>query len=165
MLSFRWPRWPFVRTHAKQLDRVQKAMYRSILGFKQGPSDDAGSFYRRVYRTTNAYFRERGLWSVLWAKSVLAWIVHVVRNSNLSCWSTALLQLVPVNELARRRTQFQGRTQTRATPGFVNKQYLDCVVDAYEYLCEQNIPTAFVFDRAVLSDGTPADFETLMQHL
>ena len=133
--------------------------------FKQGPSDDVGSLNRRVYRTTNAHCRERGLWSILWAKSVLAWIVHVVRNSNLSCWSTALLQLVPVNELARRRTQFQGRTQTRATPGFVNKRYLECVVDAYESLCEQHIPTAFVFDRAVLSDGTLSTIETLMQHL
>ena len=63
VLSFRWPRWPFVRSHAKRIDRVQKAMYRSILAFKPSPGEDVGAYWRRVHRTTNVHCCERGLWS------------------------------------------------------------------------------------------------------
>ena len=123
--------------------------------------DDVASYSRRLKREAADNCRLLGSWSVRWAKAVIAWGVHIVRNTAKACWSNSLLSYLPLSELSNRRTLQYGRPLTRASPGFICRRWTESVREAARYLDEQSVSLHSIFDGTFLEEGSPRDVESL----
>ena len=129
ILSFRLTRWPFLKSRALQLDRIQRQMLAFMLRLHPLTGQDATDFKRWRARETGKPQREAGKWSVLWAASVINWNEHLHRARNSDTWAAQLMCLRSPEELRRRRAEF-GRPNTRLRSGWIHARWFESVEHA-----------------------------------
>ena len=137
---FRTSRWPFNKTLATRLDAIQCKMVRHVIRIPPLAHESSDTFHRRASKAVKHICRERGLWSVRWARAVISWGCHIIRNSSESVWCYPLLSIRTRCELEARRTEFSGRPGTRAQSGFIRKRWPDSLPAAMEYLQKSFFP-------------------------
>ena len=136
--SFRWSRWPFQHCKAARLDGVQRKMVGILLGSRPTSGESFDSYVRRRHRTTSRLATKHGLWSKMWASSVISWGSHVDRGHDRGAWSRPLLQWHDLDWLERQRRAassgpFESRTRTRAYRGGVHRRWSEGHVAASMY--------------------------------
>ena len=164
ILSFRWARWPFHMSVAKDLDRLQRNMLRQIFRCVRFPGETDAFYFRRSARYVGAIQREIGSWSREWALSICLWAAHLMRNTKHSVWSAQLLNVRPASELQLLRSQNAGSPMTRISSGYCAKRWSESVINAIAYLRQDHLPRKLcvkineLFDQQCTADIAPLDF-------
>ena len=138
ILNFRFSRWPFSKSRAKSLDRVQRKMISICLGLRCLVNESGESFVQRRLARINEIIPFQKRWSYIWASRVVDWSNHVVRNTHGHCWSTQLIDVVSPEELAERRRDNYNRPCTRIVPGFTSTRWYESIEPANEWILSLN---------------------------
>ena len=133
--NFLWKvsRWPFQKSVAVAMDKVQCSMMAIIVPCPRANNEGIDHFCRRRLRQARNICQQVGFWSTLWCKRVIDWNEHIKRGARYSHMCSRLLNyhasswlqeqrqsFVPSNPLsqsASRHTLFSGRTGTRMNIG------------------------------------------------
>ena len=134
--TYRMPRWPYQRTAAKRLDRVQNKMLSIALGVKAMAHETPEGFVRRRNRVVCEAATETGRWSATWKSRVCKWNEHLNRAHNGHSWAAKTLQYHGKEWLQQQRilnavgqfgSMLAGRTCTRSIQGVIHKRWHDGV--------------------------------------
>ena len=87
ILRFRCARWPFQEHFAGQLDRAQRQMLYSLFLVRLRAEETWDSFQRRRRIFAGRQCRAVGLWSDIWARSLLDWKAHIDRANDSGVWA------------------------------------------------------------------------------
>ena len=133
MANFLWKvsRWPFQKTVAIELDKVQCKMIAMILPCPRARDESLDHYCRRRLRQARNVSQKLGFWSALWAQRVCNWEQHLQRGERYSHICTRLLYFhcedwlqeqrrafVPTSsERINANSLFSGRTGTRLNIG------------------------------------------------
>ena len=129
-------RWPWQKTVALELDAIQCKMLLIILPCVRSYTEDLDTFCRRRARQARNVANKCGLWSIVWAKRVIAWNAHVRRGAIYAHPVPRLLEhhnsvwLMNqrsqfVSEFSIRNSVFAGRTGTRLNVGHPQVRWSD----------------------------------------
>ena len=125
--SFRWPRWPFIKSYAAKLDALQRKFLTSLMQIKIKPDEPYDAFVQRRHISGGHLASACGRWSQCWANSVVSWDAHVQRAHDIDAWSHALVNWQPDAWLMLQRFLFsaghESRTRTRAHHGHVQQRW------------------------------------------
>ena len=125
IIGYRCPRWPFSKHKSRLLDIIQRKILRIVSGIQRKPDETPETFSRRSARMVADMQHEQGLWSDMWASSVVTWAAHILRNTNNGSWSFCLLDLQSSTTLRELRAFNSNRLGTRATSGFLSVRWTD----------------------------------------
>jgi hypothetical protein len=155
LLSYRWILWPFSKTLALRIDALHARLLAALIPSAPLPTEDVASFHcRRCREAGRIASRSRtGAWSHMWAKGVIKWHGHIVRNSSGKQWSSHILKWRDDAFLQKQRKQFvpkstcrssaftleAGRTNTRYRAGPPPVRWTDGVATAAEALAEAGV--------------------------
>ena len=121
-------RWPWQKTVALELDSIQCRMLLFILPCVRSYTEDIDTFCRRQARQARNVANKCGLWSIVWARRIIAWNAHVRRgvmyahpvprllDHHNSVWLMHQRSHF-VSERSFRNSVFAGRTGTRLNIG------------------------------------------------
>ena len=128
--GFRWSRWPWQRSYADRLDRLQRRLIACIRPVRPHPGENATHYFRRRNLTCNRVAERFGKWSQLWAQDVLK-----CRGNDPGSWALPLRTWHGRSWLqARRFENSQGgqwnRLCTRALRGHPAKRWHEGCADA-----------------------------------
>eukprot|EP00959_Pyramimonas_sp_CCMP1952_P080761 1687452-Pyramimonas_sp.AAC.1 len=70
---FRWPRWHCRQSCADRLGRIPRQMVGALMKVRPCAGGAVESHCRRRRKLTNCSAVKVGLWSHLWAKSLITW--------------------------------------------------------------------------------------------
>ena len=121
-------RWPYTRTRAKTIDRLQRKMVGMCCRLVPLEDETVPEFALRRKRFASQLQEEMGAWSVRWARQVVRWYGHIQRDPNWS-WPSQLLAVRSADELAERRAIW-GRPRTRTNAGFLCARWVEAVQEA-----------------------------------
>jgi hypothetical protein len=121
-------RWPWQKTIALELDSIQCRMLVFILPCVRSYTEDIDTFCRRQARQARNVANKCGLWSIVWARRVIAWNAHIRRGEMYAHPVPRLLDhhnsvwLMHqrghfVSQRSFRNSVFAGRTGTRLNIG------------------------------------------------
>ena len=88
------------------------------------------AFVGRKNRLLNETIPQHQRWSFVWAKRVVSWHEHVLRNTNGACWSSQIAAHRNAGELANLRRLNNDRPAVRCAAGFTAKRWYEAVADA-----------------------------------
>ena len=132
--SFRWARWPFQRSYAGQLDRIQLKMLATMLGIAPKPAEPFDASAERRHREAGRLAAACGRWSNAWARSLTTWNDHLHRRHNTGTWAPALLRWHDQGWLSWRRLLesigSESRTRTRAYRGKAHRIWEESLNEA-----------------------------------
>ena len=77
--GFRWSRWPWQRSYADRLDRLQRVLLNRMRPIIANPGESFEGFRRRRTAICSQRARECGCWSELWRQDVINWDAHIDR--------------------------------------------------------------------------------------
>ena len=137
ILRFRWTRWPFTITRARQLDRLQRRMLSIVIAMRPLASEDCLSFIRRRNRAVSSLQRSTGVWSTQWAQGLVGWDDHLQRDRNFNTWSAHLRHLLTPEYLERRRLLNGRRPATRNRSGWICARWFEQVNKAKAYIAQR----------------------------
>ena len=101
-----------------------------------------------------------------WARAVVKWALHVIRNSYGAVWANPLLAVRSSVELSSLRSHNSNRLGTRLQSGFSKRRWVDCVRVALDHLERNSEDISELFLRGdVCQDGTPTSREALLAAL
>ena len=132
VLRFKWSRWPFTISRARQLDAMQRRMYSIVMRLRPEAGQTAQSFVRWRGRKAADLQRRQGAWSKSWAHAVLSWASHLERDRNSTTWAAMVSSIRSPQELAERRAAF-GSPFTRSAPGFICRRWFESLSVADEW--------------------------------
>ena len=87
VIFFRAARWPFTKCFARKLDATQRRMVRHVMQYRPHASESLHAFCIRRAKAAGGVCQHRGMWSVRWARGLVGWSCHVLRNRNSACWA------------------------------------------------------------------------------
>ena len=164
IIFFRASRWPFSSNKAKLLDRTQRHMIRIMLGIRMLPGEDMSTFARRAGHAVLNVQRNVGSWGFGWARNIISWAAHVLRNNADACWGARVLDFRSSSELDERRRDHGNRPHTRFSSGFTNRRWTDGVSHAINFL--ERPPASFrKYIFAVSSSADATRLEALRDDL
>ena len=138
LLNFRNTRWPWTQSLAYCQDKLQRRFLSQFVHIEQLPGEEVHTFHRRRMRAIAALIRQRGTWSKLHARRVVAWASHLARPRNLTSLAAMLHSWRDSSWLERRRldpdTGGAHRPGTRSAPGPVVKRWDEALEAAQEFL-------------------------------
>ena len=130
----RWARWPWQKSYAQRLDKIQRQFIAVLFDIKAMPDEDYSMFVLRRRAVTQTIARDMGPWSVEWARGVMNWSAHVKRNHDSGSWIPRLLAWHDSVWLVLRRllhsSPGESRTRTRSFRGKVECRWEDGLVEA-----------------------------------
>jgi hypothetical protein len=150
--GFNWKlsRWPFQKTIAIELDKLQCRMFFRFLSCPRPDGEDIDHYFRRRARLARNVCQKSGMWSSLWCHRVIAWDKHVRRGERYQHICCALLKHHDSRWLLFQRANFvpefssewsdnrnslsRGRTGTRLNIGRPQMRWADGVTVAEEVL-------------------------------
>ena len=125
--SFRWSRWPYAKTYAAKLDRLQRTFLTSLMQIKRRSGESHDAFTQRRHLLGGRLATACGRWSAAWAASVVSWDAHVRRAHDPGAWSHVLLGLQADSWLTWHRfwhsSRGESRTRTRVYHGRVQQRW------------------------------------------
>ena len=134
VINFRVSRWPFTKSKARLLDRIQRKMIGALVHVKKMPSESWETFWRRKNKLVSECIPNKFKGSNIWANRVLDWNPHIVRNTCGGCWSATLVDQLTPEYLADRRTHHQNRPNVRIISGFASVRWYESLVCADAWL-------------------------------
>ena len=140
VVSYRFVRWPFSKTRAARLDRVQSEMTAIVLGIRklEGETPQAYAHRRNTHVRNAIPCTDR--WSTVWAQRILSWHRHVLRNSMSACWVSKIWHIMTPESLElRRRDNSSGRPNVRCIPGWGALRWTECIVRAKNHIEHKGI--------------------------
>ena len=108
LAAIRWklPRWPFQKCIAEELDQIQVHMTRIISKIHRLPYESVEQFCIRRNHVCRQVCSEIGQWSVVWAKCIVAWHLHVTRSGLYASLLNSVFRIRDDNWLQHRRSHF-----------------------------------------------------------
>ena len=106
--NFLWKvsRWPFQKTIAIELDKVQCKMIAIIVPCPRAVEETLDHYCRRRLRQARNVSQHLGFWSSLWSQRVLNWEEHLQRGQRYAHICTRLLKLNSDTWLQQQRSVF-----------------------------------------------------------
>ena len=126
-------RWAFTRSRAFSLHATQRQMLSIILRLRILPGETPESFVRRRGRACSEMQAHTGTWSKDWARDITSWSEHLRRSRNHNTWAAMVSEILPPEELQRRRA-LHSSPHTRNASGFTFKKWFESVQDAKTYM-------------------------------
>ena len=128
-IMYRAPRWPFLKSRASALDKLQAAMVARAGKLDFLPDETAECYKRRRSRAAATLCRKHGTWSGAWEQSLCRWRAHLGRHPE--SWPSRALRFQDADWLRQRRVTLAtpgvscltGRTDTRAAIGPVSRRW------------------------------------------
>ena len=122
--QFRWSRWPYQKTYAKTLDRIQSHMVSLLFPFVAIPGEAPSDYFRRKSINAGRFASSSGRWSTSWATSVRKWHAHIIRCHDPKTWAKSIYEHHDSAWLAKKRRLAShrhdvSRTKTRSVRGNV----------------------------------------------
>ena len=88
---YRFSRWPFQRTYASNLDRLQRKLLAITFDIRPRSEEPWDSFTLRRRAETHALATRTGRWSQAWARSQISWDAHIRRGHDKQAWTPQIL--------------------------------------------------------------------------
>ena len=139
VMGFKWSRWPFQKSYAQRVDRLQRTLIGCIRPVRPFAGESADAYFLRRGRVCGRIASEAGTWSACWARHVVTWDDHVTRNRDTGAWSKGIRDFHDASWLQRRRAELGSahswnRTGTRAQRGHPSTRWRDGVAQARLFL-------------------------------
>ena len=125
VVAYRFVRWPFCRTLALRLDRIQRKMISICAGLRRLSDESPEAFNRRRGRHATGIQTEAGTWSSLWERRACGWVQHLHRNTRNASWTAKLSKHTQTSNLNWRRANFGNRPLTRSAPGHICTRWFE----------------------------------------
>ena len=130
VIRYRCSRWSFAKHMFRLLDITQRKMLRITCRVTRLMDESPDVFARRASRLVAATQCEQGFWSDLWAKQVVWWAAHIIRNTKANCLAFNLLDVQSSFALAEVRASNGNRPGTRSSAGWLPVRWTDGVKTA-----------------------------------
>ena len=139
VIACRWSRWPWQKSYAGRVDRLQRHLIGCIRPVRPLAGEEPELYYRRRSRVCGQHAQNFGRWSSAWARSVLRWEDHVTRANDPGAWGKHIRDWHDLAWLQRRRFEnghsgSWSRTGTRAYRGHPAMRWSQGVIEASNYL-------------------------------
>ena len=132
--SSRWARWPYQRSFADKLGRVQRKMIANLMNIKPVEGEAFDAFCQRRHIVTGIKTSKVGRWSQQWAASIDSWAAHIDRKHDDKAWSHVILGWHDGMWLQWQRflqsSGHESRTRTRAVRGKVHRRWEEGLEEA-----------------------------------
>ena len=134
--SSRWARWTYRAGAAETLDSLQRKLVAILCNIRPDVDEPFDAYCERRKRKATKIARRHGLWSHLWANSIVSWHDHVMRGHDEKVWSRDLLEWRGPMWLQLQREIWsyygQSRTNSRVGRGAPPRRWLQGVAAARE---------------------------------
>ena len=161
VVQFRSNNWPFRKDVAEKMDSLQSHCIAIASCIGPNQDEDVGEYHRRRAKTAGVAAASAGRWSLKWAKQVVAWHNHNLRNTGGLLWGPDVMQVRPMSWLQslrqrhvpRRSTAVNpftvdaGRLGTRARRGGPSRRWEDAIGDARAYIDAERLTGILKFSR------------------
>ncbi|CAK0828366.1 unnamed protein product, partial [Prorocentrum cordatum] len=92
IVKYRFSRWPYQRTYASSLDRLQRKLLAITFDIRPVPNEDWGAIVLRRRTIAQSLAARTGRWSQAWAKAQASWdAAHVRRGHDVQAWAPRVL--------------------------------------------------------------------------
>lgn len=118
VISYRSVRWPYNKTLAMRLDRLQRAMISICAGLRKQAEETPQAFSKRRGKHAASVQAKLGSWSSLCRVRSVGWAGHIERNTANASWSAKLSPVITTADLQWRRANCNNRPQTRTASGY-----------------------------------------------
>ena len=135
VVSYRFVRWPFSRTRAARLDKIQTEMTAIVLGIRKLEGETPQAYAHRRNKEVRSAIPFLDRWSTVWAQRILSWYQHVDRNTMSACWVSNIWHVKTPEDLEkRRRDNSSRRPSVRCVPGWGALRWTESISSAENHI-------------------------------
>ena len=135
VVSYRFVRWPFSKARAARLDKAQREMIAIVISIRKHEGETPQAFVHRRNAAVRSFIPISERWSTIWARRLLSWQQHILRNTMSACWVANIWHVMTPEFLERRRRDDRsGRPNVRCVPGWGALRWTESIADATQYI-------------------------------